>query len=280
MMKKSRVWGLIVASVALSMGLISCDWSATSEDESWSDRYNWVNFSGTYRGANGALLVSSYSTTPGANDGNVVTREVVQRGDGAKSSFNGTLAHRGIVSGTVSFDTDVIGLGAVSLSDDGAGTLVGGGGSGTINYSTGAYSVTFAGPVVAGAAIAARYEYNGQLSGGSSGVSIVTFSVTQEGNRLTIVDNNGSVYNGNFGSVRTTQGTSRDTPTDAGTPAVGDTVIGSFEANGTSAAGASVTITGTFQGTVGSALQIENRVILGTWIEKNGKTGDVNGAAS
>lgn len=269
----------ILAGLTLMLGLVSCDWSATSEDESWSDRYNWVNFSGTYRGANGALLVSAYSTTPGSNGGNVVTREVVQRGDGVKNAFNGTLAHRGIEAGTVSIDTEIVGIGPISLTDDGSGVLAGGGGAGTIIYSTGAYSVTFTGPVVAGAAVAARYEYT-QASSGSSGIAIVTFSVTQEGNRLTIVDNNGSVYNGNFGSVRTTQGTSRDTPTDAGAPAVGDTVIGSFEANGTSAAGASVTITGTFQGTVGAQLQLEGRVIRGTWIEKNGKTGDVNGAAS
>jgi hypothetical protein len=270
----------MVAGIALIAGLVSCDWSGTSEDESWSDRYNWVNFSGVYRGAGGGLLVSSYSTQPGSNQGNVVTREVIQRGNGAKNSFNGTLANRQVVSGTVSIDTEVVGIGAVSLTDDGAGVLAGGGGAGTINYSTGAYSLTFTGPVVNGAAVAARYEYTSAGSSGSSGKAIVTFSVTQEGNKLTFVDNNGAVYSGGFGSVRTTQGASRDTPTSSGTPVAGDTMIGSFEVRGKSAAGYSVTITGTFQGTVGTSLQLEGRTINGTWIEEGGKTGDVNGAAS
>jgi len=277
-MKIAKI-GFVLAVVITSMGLISCDWQATGDEGSWSDRYNWVNFSGTYRGASGALLVTSYSTQPGSNSGNVVQREVIQRGNGVTVAYTGTLANRGIVSGTVSIDTEVVGLGVVSLTDDGSGGLTGAGGAGTINYSTGAYSLTFTSAVVSGAAVKARYEYD-QPGAGGTGVQIVTFSVTQEGNKLTIVDNNGSVYSGGFGSVRTTQGASRDTPGDAGVPVAGDRVIGSFEVSGTSAAGFSVSITGTFEGTVGASLNLSARVIRGTWIEKGGKTGDVNGTAS
>lgn len=270
----------MVAGLIMVAGLVSCDWSGTSEDESWNDRYNWVNFSGVYRGAGGGLLVSSYSTQPGSNQGNVVSREVVARGNGTKNSFSGTLSNRGIVAGTVAISTEIVGIGTVSLTDDGSGVLAGGGGAGTIVYSTGAYSITFTGPVVNGSAIAISYEYASSGSSGSSGKAIVSFTVTQEGNKLTFVDNNGAVYAGNFGSVRTTTGVSRDTPGSAGTPVAGDTVIGSFQVSGKSAAGYSVTITGTFQGTVGANLELTGRVINGTWIEQGGKTGDVNGAAS
>ncbi|MFO8067888.1 MAG: hypothetical protein R6U11_09940, partial [Bacteroidales bacterium] len=41
---------------------------------------------------------------------------------------------------------------------------------------------------------------------GTTGITIYTFAVQQQGNKLSITDNNGSVYKGKFGSVETTGG--------------------------------------------------------------------------
>ncbi len=69
-----------------------------------------------------------------------VSGEVLGAGDGTATQFSGTLAAAlPIEPGTLSI-TD----GTETFTDDGSGRLVGdAGGSGTINYTTGAYSVTF-----------------------------------------------------------------------------------------------------------------------------------------
>lgn len=278
---KIRKWIQAGVTVSLLAVICGCDWSTSGDDDSWSDRYNWVNFSGVYRGAGGGALVSTYSTTPASSTSVfTVTGERIATGNGSKTVFNGTVKSGNLVAGSFSVSTA-----GYQLNETGGGALSGNAGSsGSIVSGTGAWSVDFGGTAPDnGAPIYASYQYTAKTdtgTGGSSGKTIYSFVVTQEGNKLSFVDNNGAVYSGNFGSVRTTQGASRDTPSDSGTPAVGDTVIGSFEVNGTSAAGYPVTITGTFQGTVGANLQLTGRVLNGTWIEKGGKTGNVSGQAS
>ena len=48
----------------LAVGLVGCEWNTGDDAESWSSSFNWVNFSGVYRGAGGGLLVTDYTTTP------------------------------------------------------------------------------------------------------------------------------------------------------------------------------------------------------------------------
>jgi hypothetical protein len=76
----------------------------------------------------------------------------IANGDGSTSSFLGGLQNPPIVIGSL-FITD----GLQILQDQGDGTLTGNG-SGTINYLTGAYSVTFALPPAASLTIYAKYQ--------------------------------------------------------------------------------------------------------------------------
>lgn len=81
--------------------------------------------------------------------------EVLGAGDGLATAFSGNLSHSNVVAGSVKI-TD----GFETFTDDGAGNLTGSaGGSGTINYTTGAYSVTFNAAVGNGTYVTATYKY-------------------------------------------------------------------------------------------------------------------------
>lgn len=76
-------------------------------------------------------------------------------GDGSTKTFTDTLTNTPIKSGTVVVDDRT-----EKFSDDGAGTLTGdAGGTGTINYTSGALSVTFNAAPSDGRDIRATYEY-------------------------------------------------------------------------------------------------------------------------
>ena len=82
-----------------------------------------------------------------------VADEVLATGDGTETEFTGTLAEAPAEPGTVAI-TD----GVESFIDDGMGRLVGSAsGSGTVNYKTGAVSVTFNTAVVDETDITAGY---------------------------------------------------------------------------------------------------------------------------
>lgn len=76
----------------------------------------------------------------------------IASGDGSTSTFMGSLQNPPIIIGTL-FITD----GVQVVQDQGNGTLTGNG-SGTINYTTGAYSVTFTSPPASGNVIYAKYQ--------------------------------------------------------------------------------------------------------------------------
>jgi hypothetical protein len=85
----------------------------------------------------------------------VISGENVGTGDGAEVTFSGNLANVPLVAGTLSI-TDTV----ETFSDNGDGTLTGTlGGSGTIDYDTGAYNVTFNTAPGNGQAITADYDY-------------------------------------------------------------------------------------------------------------------------
>lgn len=281
---RSRIGALLV-SVAMAL-LLGCegDWTSGGGVEDWNDSYNWVNFSGVYRGIGGGVLVTDFSATPGTpGTTNQVDEEVIATGNGASTYFEGTLDHAPVVMGSVQIDVQGVG----TFTDNGTANLDGPAGTiGTIDHGTGGWSID-CGPVApdAGAHLTANYLYSvGGSAGdsapdpGSSGVTIYSFTVHQEGNVLAIVDNNGRTYEGNFGSVRTSGGASN-----GDTPAAGDSVIGQYTASGVSAAGFHVNLVGTFQGVVtasGSGFYLADRKMYGTWIEEGGTEGDINGEAS
>jgi hypothetical protein len=79
--------------------------------------------------------------------------EVIETGDGSTKAFTGNLAAYPVEPGTL-----VVADGVETFADDGSGRLTGSaGGSGTINYRTGAYAVTFNANVVNAVEVTAGY---------------------------------------------------------------------------------------------------------------------------
>ncbi len=132
-------------------------------------------------------------------------------------------------------------------------------------------------------------------TGGGSGATgaIYTFVVNHQGQNVSLTDNNGATYSGRFGKISSTSGAqntdigqvgadeeandgSKYTYYESPLPEDGDTIVANFEVAGTSRAGMSVKIVGTFQGTVATGV-FTGRTLRGTWIESGGKTGDVYG---
>ena len=286
-MNRTGLW--TAAAVLVASTITGCDWEGGSDAETISGRYGWVNFSGVYRGSQGGILVTDYTQTadtPATT--NRVANERVATAVAGQSVYSGNLRQAGITAGSLT-----IVAGVYVLTDNGSGGLAGSGRTGTINYGSGAWSINLAGAwPPAGTQITATYTY--YLSGtkgttgadaGTSGKPIYAFTVQQDGNSLSILDNNGATYNGKISSIRSTGGASQDLPDSASAPVTGDQLIGSFEASGQSAAGVEVKMVGTLQGTVGGAsdtgITLTDRAMYGTWIESGtGKTGDINGSAS
>lgn len=214
---------------------------------------------------------------------------------GGALGASGNAKHTPIVPGSFS-----VSVGDVTLTDDGSGTLTdGAGSSGSISYDGGAWSFKLADTQWSSSSrgISVKYAYRvsvvdgkrevivrygyavsnaggsgGAAQAGSTGKPIYSFVVSQQGQNLTITDNNGAKYTGRISGMRSASGIG---PTNS-LPRDGDTIIASFSTKGTSAAGKQVTITGTFQGTV-SASVFTGRTMQATWVESGGKTGDVNG---
>lgn len=298
-------------AIWLIMGSTGCDWDWNSSDDGWSDSYSWVNFAGTYRG-NGTYLVSTYSTTTTSTDTATGTWQ-----DGPVTVASGVTVFSGVltykpVSGSVTLVaySTATGAAAGSLRDNGSGGLTGSfnqddvqnpqyTATGTIDYTNGRWTVYLgrSGGFNRTVGVYASYTYNigsGSNTGGgstdsgsaASGKSIYSFVVSQAGQKVYLTDNNGKVYAGKFGTVSFTADNLNTSTSGTGTGTSGSTtttttgeVIASFTAYGYSAAGYYVTITGTFQGYYSSDARMINRIITGTWVEKNGKTGNISGKA-
>ena len=283
----------------LGIGLAGCEWGGSGDKISWNDSSSIANFNGSYRGGgSGGYLVSVYSTVSSGTPGGTaaVAGESVGTGNGG-SQYGGTLLHTPVVPGSLHIVTS----GGYSFSDAGNGLLTGSPGTvtGSISYQSGGWNIDLHGSTLdTGAAITASYTVTNsgsQSSGSSQGSTdpIYAFNVQQTGNKLKIIDNNGSVYEGSMGDMRTTGNVGAGTQ--GGGFVNGDQVIASFSASGKSAAGVHVNLTGSFQGTVqgvstvtttsGStvsrttSMALSNRRIIGTWIEDGGKTGDISGIA-
>ncbi len=287
--------GKRIVAAAIGLGtaalIAGCEWSGGGSAASLTDRYSWANFNGLYRGPNGGRIVTDYTSTAGTAGLDQYKSGVIANTVPGANVYQGVLKYKIIAEGTVT----ILGPNGLQWSDDGNGALIAAAGSGgingTINYITGAWRVEIANPVPAGQ-LTVSYVWIGDgtqqgISRPGSGATgeIMTFMVVQEGNELTITDNNGAVYKGRFGSVSTNTGANRDTPINAIIPISGTQIMAQFTAKGISAAGVQVTMTGYFQGTADvdadtNAVTVTNRELHGTWIEKNGKTGDIVGLAS
>ena len=78
----------------------------------------------------------------------------LEDGDGVTVTFTGTLDYHPLIKGSL-----IIFDGTETFTDDGSGVLTGdAGGTGTITYSTGAYSVTFNAAPSSSVTVEAKYE--------------------------------------------------------------------------------------------------------------------------
>jgi hypothetical protein len=306
------------AMVALmGIGLVGCEWGGGGDDNSWNSSGSIANFSGNYQ-ANGSYLVSEYTATEGVSSsttsGGVTYNTYSEDGGNTganKVSFSGRTGHGLVKPGSV-----VIVFGGVSGSayDNGSGGMAGSYVLGVTNspvtgghfeYDTGVWTLQLAPPGLpvnqsitisysaAGVATDDGSDDDSGGTGGASSFAIYAFNVQQSGNKVKIIDNNGSVYEGSLGDVRTT-GNLSSSSSGSGLVA-GDQVIAPFSAAGRSKSGMHVNMAGNFQGTVagvtsvseasGSTTTIKtsfaltSRVIQGTWIEDGGQTGNINGVS-
>ena len=272
----------LLASVGLTVLLAGCDWTWSGDDDTWDDSYSWVNFNGVYKGIDGGLLVTDYTATPGTTGTTyTVSNENMGRMEPDESTFSARLDHYLVVAGSLS-----ITVASWTFTDDGEGNLIGDkSGNGDITYSTGYVSIDLHNEVGAANTVYATYQYkvagtsgSGSAGAGSTGIEIYSFTMSHTGNKITIVDNNASTYSGSFSSISSYGSGTRGT-----TVANGDTVIGYYSVSGTSAAGYTVNMVGTFQATFelsGNNYRLTNRRLYGTWIETGGTSGDINGEAS
>lgn len=280
----------VVLSAAAAIGLLAgCEWDTSGDGNSWSDSYNWVNFSGTYRNSNGGMLVTDYTTTPSTPGATNTFSRTESGGTLAAQSLaaSGVVKYKPIVPGSVT-----VRIGSdIALSDNGEGVLAGSGGTGSVSYTGGTWSFSLQNTQWSALSrkISVSYAYSvsndgtsgGNAKAGSTGKAIYSFVVAQQGQNLTITDNNGAKYTGRIGEIRSTSGATPDNSKSTAEggkvlPKDGDVIVAPFNCKGTSAAGMGVTITGTFQGSVASGV-FTGRTMQGTWIESGGKTGDING---
>jgi hypothetical protein len=283
--------------VSIGLGIVGCEWESPDDDETWSDSYNWVNFSGVYKNPGGGSVVSDF-TTASAPVTNTAGSTAVSVGPVTVANGNGGNAYSGqllpnVVPGSVQIDA-----GGVVFTDNGTGQLISsvepGTIEGAISYDSGAWSIDLGGLTVdSGVAIRARYSVyqtsgttvvapgsNSSTTHGTSGTEILSFTVMQEGNLLTFIDSDGMSYKGKMGSMRSASGDLGQNPRE------GDVVIAQYSVTGTSRSGWTVEIVGVFQGTVivtgsSTSFVMSGRNLQGQWIEKNpgGKVGDVVGVA-
>jgi len=87
--------------------------------------------------------------------------EVLGTGDGTLTAFTGTASNTPVRVGTFTVNLN----GVEQARDDGAGNLVGAGGSGTVDYGTGAVAFTFTTAPATGQNIVISYRYSSEASG-------------------------------------------------------------------------------------------------------------------
>ena len=211
---RGSLFSILVVSAACGSLFWGCEWTSSDESSSWSNSYDNMNFAGTYR-----IGVAVSDTTSGTDDEETQTQIVtVEERVGTYNpddyAYSGKL-HGGVVVGSVS-----ISVGNYKYSDNGSGVLIANiesGGQGTINYSSGAWAVTFHDEYVSTGGsgnIVATYSYTLDVSGGSTGTgtdptaptAVRSITISQTGQHLTMTMTNGSTFTGRFTSVNEISG--------------------------------------------------------------------------
>lgn len=303
-----------LAALALVSGVLAgCEWGGGGDDNSWNDSNNIANFNGSYNG-NGGYLVSDYTSSGSSaslsSTGGVSYTAYSESGGSTgvnRVQLQGRTSHGSVKPGSL---TIVVAGISLTAHDNGDNTLSGAyvigvtnlNATGHIEYDTGVWTLQLASPgLSASREITQYYEAAGDASSpssssssGASGVSILVFNVQQSGNKLKMIDNNGSVYTGTMDTSRSTG--NADANSQGTVMNNGDQVIAPFSASGKSASGMYVNMTGNFQGSIAgvstvterganntiirkTSMSLTNRRIMGTWIEDGGKTGNISGVS-
>lgn len=190
---------LAAMSAVLMAGLLvsGCDWTSSGQSGGWSSSYEAMNFSGVYRGRNGGPVLSG---TGGAGESErSVSGEQIASGNGSASVYNGQVANRPIVPG--SLVVAYSGARNQTFSDNGNGALTGSsGGTGSVDYNSGLISIDADEVLPAGLAIRAYYRYRQTLPSADPG-QLMTLNVTHTGQRLEILTSTGILFKGQFGGI-------------------------------------------------------------------------------
>lgn len=231
--------------------VVGCSWEGSNNTDftAWNDSYNWINFSGTYRSTAGGVLVADFNGTPGSASSTVTSSETtLGTSIGGQHTYAGTLANTPVSPGTMTID-----CAGFHFSDDGSGTLAGSiaGTSGSINYSTGNWTLNLGGLDFGdGNRIAVNYRYvegtsTGSADPGSTGVTIYSMVVAQTGNALVFRDSAGGQYTGYISGVSTAGGNPQEQTTAGGnTTASTGTENVTPQGQNSTASGSSTTIDG------------------------------------
>ncbi len=197
-MKSSRAMA-VPAIIAATM-MAGCEWTGSGNSSgTWNDRYDVVNFSATYRGADGSAVARSASAVSEttANDVRVRNEHIATSTGGSR--FSGTLQFSPVVVGSVG-----ISVGGLGLVDNGSGGLVDGAGEsrGSVAYSSGAWAidVTSYGAIDSGTKLYATYNAAGHTAPATP-ILVQTMTVQQTGQHLTMLASNGMTFSGTINGM-------------------------------------------------------------------------------
>jgi len=187
---------------------------------------------------------------------------------GGTSAFSGNFQHGQVTPGSVTiFAGDYVfvddGLGLLSTSDGKTGTIV---------YSTGAWSINLGGIAISGDVTASyAYTINQPFEPGNTGTPVVTLTISQVGNKLTIYDSLGRRFDGTIGVANGSGGNTQPTSEND----YSSQVMAQFTAYNDD-----IEIVGTLTGLYSSDEPgvLFDRTIQAVWIEPTVQ-GDVNGTA-
>lgn len=218
--------------------------------------------------ANGVVMLTVDSDFPGGTvfpAGGIASASYQY---GGTSAFGGNFQHGQVTPGSVTiFAGDYVfvddGLGLLSTSD---------GKTGTIAYATGAWSINLGGIAISGNVTASyAYTINQPFEPGNTGTPVVTLTIAQVGNKLTIYDSLGRRFNGTIGVANGSGGTVKPTSEDD----YSSQVMAQFTAYNDD-----IEIVGTLTGLYSSDEPgvLFNRTIQAVWIEPTVQ-GDVYGTA-
>lgn len=282
----SITFGFVLALTAGCEG----GWQFGGSSQSWNSSEGWVDFSGRYQPSiAGRWLVSDYSSSSSATS---AVNEVMFTSTPGQLNYAGAVNVNGAVPAQIVGQVGDQGTFTVSAAGNiGAGTIAGI--SGTINLSSGAFGITIPAAYSTNITFSIVYAKVGSSAPGGSGIAITAFEVTQEGNTLRIIDNNGSVYTGNLGAYTTLGSVGVGDTTNGLVGAGGQTATVQYDVHGVSAAGMNVEMAGNLLAQVSQSVSIVggtatnivlvqqtwNRYIRGTWIEQGGKSGNIDGQA-